>query len=41
VGNCLASVLLARWDGSFPDAAVATAADPRALALGVADPVTR
>jgi len=37
VGNCLASVLLARWDGSFDTAADVAPVDARRISLRVAE----
>jgi Na+/H+-dicarboxylate symporter len=41
VGNCLASVLLARWDGSFDVAPEASPPDARRIALQVAESTGR
>ena len=43
VGNCLAAVLLARWDGSFAPlrASTTTVAEPQRIALRAAEPARR
>jgi proton glutamate symport protein len=41
IGNCLASVLLARWDGSFDVAPEVPPLDARRIALQVAESTGR